>query len=339
MKKKIITATLISLLLNGFINYNFKTNQKQNNLSLNNNKAQKNMFSSIKTMFFSLKDYENYNKDYLLTYLINGGIIINDVSINSKIIKELYNVDALLNNYNSYVFFNGYSFEVNYFSIEYLNQKEQFILTSDNYMFYVDNIIKEIEKQSNKNQIMTINDSDSYNIYDKSINHFVYLNESEQMLSYTYIIGINRNSLTENIGNYNAISAIEISPKSNYAIKNYSFTIGLNSNLKLTTNYYENSIDFQTIIENKINEREIQIESNISSIKFGKSILISEYINFKSINELNASSFWIKINSLDARKNDWLLFQKNFSLNNDNKKKCIINWDKDGFLNQEETIL
>ncbi len=39
----------------------------------------------------------------------------------------------------------------------------------------------------------------------------------------------------------------------------------------------------------------------------------------------------MNINSLEVKDKGWWVFQKNYSLTNDNKKKLTINWNKDVF--------
>ncbi len=341
MKNKLITLTFMVSLLGIFANYNYKTESKKQMDFVVMKKSQKintyNLTLQEKTMFFSSQDYQNCNRNDLLTYLFNGGIIINDISIDSKIIKELYDIDTLLNNYNSYVFFNGYSFDVTYFSIGYINEDNQVTLSNNNYTQYVDDIIIEVEKKLNEEQIMALDTS--ARIYDNSIQHFVYLNGSTKMCTYTYKVQIVRNSSSSSTGDYKANSIITIVPESKYSIKNYSLNVGLNTNLTLASNSHTDYGVDQTITENKINDREIQINSKVNSSHYGIQMGFSEVLNFKSNNELNTSSLWTCINSLEVKDNGWWLFQKSYSITNENKKKLLINWNNNGFLSQEITTL
>ncbi len=104
-----------------------------------------------------------------------------------------------------------------------------------------------------------------------------------------------------------------INPESTYSIKNYSLNVKIYSNLTLSST------------ENKISDREIQINSKVNSSQYGIKMVFSEVVNFKSINELNTSSLWTNINSLEVKDDGWRLLQKSYSIINENKKKLLIN--------------
>ncbi len=343
MKKKLLTLFLLTTVFGSITQFNPKNTvemQQTNVYKPFKKKKQCLLFNEKKASYFTLQEYTNYNKNDILQYLYNGGIIINDKIIEADIYKEIFDIDTFTYNYNSYAFFNGVSFDVTFFTVGYLNSNNKIELSYDNYEQYVDDIVCEVNKKMQNDYAAMTSDSSSTQIYNDSIQHIVYKdNSTSKLCTYTISIKINRTSLDSNVGTYTAISSITITPESKYSIKNYSINIGLNSNLNISSYNYIADGSEQTIEENRINDREIKVNSNIKSSQYDVEMSLSEVISFKSINELNTSSFWTSLSSLELKDNGWWMFQKNYSITNENKKKLQVNWNKDGFLSQNISSL
>lgn len=288
--------------------------------------------------YMTALDYSYLDKDSVYSFLLDGGLIINDKTVGSQIIESYYGNNYYMEGYNSCVFLNNNTYDILYFTLGYYNDKE-IELSQDNYKIYLQDIIKEVENRKSDNSVELYDLTTQ--IYNNSTQHIIYKDgTTTKMCTYTIKMQIVRN--TSNIsnglevGSYTARSTVAIVPESNYSITNYSIECCLQNNLSYTSSSIVNSNTNQDINESVTNNN-IQIECSVNSNNYGIQMGLSDVISFTSINENNTSTISTKLTSLSMKDNGWWLFQKSYSISDDNKYKLIVNWNKNGFLNQQIT--
>lgn len=294
--------------------------------------------ASYKVNYMTALDYSSLDKDSVYSFLLGGGLIINDKSVGKQLMESYYENNYHIEGHNSCVFMNNNSYDVLYFTLGYYNNKE-IELTHDNYNLYLQDILKEVENRKNDSFISLYDLTTE--IYNNSTQHIIYKdNTTTKMCTYTIKMQIVRNNSSIingiEVGSYTTRSTVTIIPESNYSVTNYSIECWLQHNIAYASSSIVNSNVNQDINESIANNV-VNVDCIVNSSNYGIQMGLSDIISFTSINENTPSSFSTKLTSLNMKDNGWWLFQKSYSISDNNKYRLIVNWNKNGFFNQEIT--
>lgn len=328
---KIFSTILFSLLSFSITNNNYSFLHPSTKLNRNLNNL------SYKATYMSASDYSISSKDTIYSFLLDGGIIINDKSVNNQIIETYYDRYNYVNDYNSCVFLNNNCIDIVYFSLNYYND-DKIYLSQNNYDLYLKDILEEVDNQKNSNFIPY---SSSEIIFNDTASTIIYQNNSTtKMCSYSIQTLIERNftSISNGIeiGNYNLKTTLLINAESIFSVTDYSVECNLQKNISYSSSKVTDMSQNQNISESK-NNNIITINSEVTSDNYGEKTSLSENINFSTLNDKFTSTFSTKLTSLTLKDNGWWIFQKKYPINDNNKCKLLINWDNDGLISYEIT--
>ena len=330
--KKLFNLIIVSLYLFAPLN-----NEKTHQILRENKKIFKSINLEEKIHYLTTNDYSNLNESEIYYFLINGGIIINDKSIDKHIYESFFSDCKFIEGYNSCIYFDNNRYNALHFSLNDYNYGE-IELSNQNYTSFIGDIIDEVEIQKSQNDVSTYDTS--LEICNNKTTHIVYKSNSTiKMCSYSISIQIVKNSsqVLNNIeiGNYTARSSISLLPESSYSITDYSIECTFPNNLTYLSSSTNNNINNNQVFNEAISDTTINIECDVSSNNYGIQMGLSENIIFNSINDINTSIFSTKLTSLKLKDNGWWLLQKKFTITDENKYKLTVYWNKNGLIDQE----
>ena len=100
--KKLFNLIIVSLYL--FVPLN---NEKTHQILRENKKIFKSINLEEKIHYLTTNDYSNLNESEIYYFLINGGIIINDKSIDKHIYESFFSDCKFIEGYNSCIYFDN----------------------------------------------------------------------------------------------------------------------------------------------------------------------------------------------------------------------------------------
>lgn len=284
---------------------------------------------------FSNESYDSYDSAVLQQYLYDGGIIINNSTVNRNILNDYFNIDESLmpidNHYWTGIYFNGIKnvllkFELGYYDASNYDIKDESVIAED--------IYSEIKERV----IMTTATRDNTIIFNDYIIKILYKTDTTtKMCTYEISSQIvdNYKTTTGNnvIGNYSVLTSVLVSPESSYCVNEYNATIAFNSNVNiLSENIFNDASTYQNLSKEDTSTYIDSISCRASSDKHGTDFKFRCTYEIESLDDYSNISLKTKLNSLSLKDNGWWIFQKTYSMDASNSKELFIEWNYNGLI-------
>ena len=297
----------------------------------------KKMLNADDNKFYALskESYEFYDINTLQQYLYDGGIIINDYTVDKIILNNYFGIEeALLPTNNCYwtgLYFNGVENAILKFELGYYGSPSYNIIDERV-------VIEDIYSEINDRISISILQRDNTIVYNDYIIKILYKDSSTtKMCTYeisTQIIdNYKSNNGDDTTGNYSVSTSISISPEANYCVNNYTATIAFNSNVNVLSESITNiTSSYQNLSKTETNSYTDVVTGNSSSDQHGSDFKFRSVYEIESLNDYSDISLSTKLNSLSLKDNGWWIFQKTYTMDSANSEELFIKWNYNGLI-------
>ena len=325
-----ISIKLISFTLSCLIGFGMLTPLNYEVKCVDQTITRKKLLDDRPYKLLSVNSYDDLDMNLVNDYLINGGVIINDETVTSELLLNYYGVKTTIYDENIVhcVYYDGNSNKLLNVGVSFYKSINNVSLSEEILSDIYNQIILEKQKSSN---IYSLNE-----VYNESISQILYEDDSTtKMCVYTIDVSVtelSKDNSSSLKGYYTVNSVVTVDLESGYCIDNYEVVFKFNSNIKITSeNYNNHNSSFQTVTESNGTYSDT-LTVQASSDEFGVESSISKNYDLYSLDDNITTSFSAKMNSLVIKDDAWWVFQKSYTMDSANARSVIMSWNYNGLL-------